>query len=942
MKKAFIEYDFPVKEVSEHSAREKNIRHGHISTLHIWWARRPLASSRTTIYSSLVPAPKDEKERVERSKFIVELSKWKNSNNKELIEKARQDILDANDGVAPKILDPFAGGGAIPLEALRLGCETYASDLNPVAVLIEKATLEYPKKYGQPIPRKQYFDERPWMKDDEKQITIGDDTVNPLLEDVKYWGNYVLEEVKKELGKFYPPAPDGSIPVGYIWSRTLPCANPNCRAEIPLVRQTWLAKKSNKKVAYKILTKGNKIDFEIREGNSIDFDPARGTIARANVNCPCCNTGIPAKETRAKFQAGKNSQRMIAVVLTHPDRRGKTYRLATKDDIAVYNKAEKALELKRRQLTEEWGMDPVPDEELPLMSGTFNVPLYGMNKWGDLFNTRQKYSMVAFVNCIRNLPILDLNGNKNIQYGQAVQSFITLLVSRFSNRMSSLAYWFIQGEKIQPTFVRQALGMIMDYIEMNPLNNASGGWTTNLSDNLAVINHLSNATDNKVYSVAKQESATNLSYKDNSFDAVFTDPPYYNSVPYADLSDYFYVWIKRVLGQYNEELFTTPTSPKNDEICEMAGWDSRRYAHKTKQFYEEMIEKAFKESTRVLKTNGIVNIVYAHKSTDAWETIINAILNSGLYLTGSWPIHTEMKTRLRAGESAALASSIYMVCRKRNTDETAYYNEVKPAIEKRIHKKLDQFWAEGIGGSDFFISAIGPAVEVFGKYATVEKLSGEKVTVKELLEYVRQVVSEHALNRILKNTQLGGIDNTTRFYLIWRFTYGNAKVMFDDASKLSRAIGFDLEANWDSAGLVTKDKQFISIKGPVERRNDDTFHKRIVKHFPNIAQETLFEDELFPLEPPSMIDVLHQCLIFWGRNDRLTIVKLLDGSGYRTNNHFWQVAQSISDVLPDGEKEKQLLQGFLYGKEGYQSGKVPVDDPVDQKELKFNDSGENK
>jgi len=454
-----------------------------------------------------------------------------------------------------------------------------------------------------------------------------------------------------------------------------------------------------------------------------------------------------------------------------------------------------------------------------------------------------------------------------------------------------------------------------------------------------VIKHCSEI-NNSCY--VNQISATKLEIDDNTLDAVFTDPPYYNSVPYADLSDFFFVWLKRILFNEYSDFLSTPLSPKNDEICEMAGWDSIRYAHKTKKFYEDMIEKAFKEANRVLKPNGIAYIVYAHKSTEAWETIINAILNAGFYLTGSWPIHTEMKNRLRASESAALASSIYMVCRKRNTNETAYYTEVKPAIEKRVHKKLDQFWAEGIGGSDFFISAIGPAVEVFGKYASVEKLSGEKVTVKELLEYVRQVVSEHALNRILKNTQLGGIDNTTRFYLIWRFTYSNAKVMFDDASKLSRAIGFDLEANWDSAGLVKKDKQFISIKGPVERRNDDTFHKRIVKHFPNISQETLFEDELFPLEPPSMIDILHQCLIFWGRNDRLTIVKLLEGSGYRNNNHFWQVAQSISDVLPDGEKEKQLLQGFLYGKEGYQSGKVPVDDPVDQGELDLKNPGENK
>jgi len=934
MNKAFIEHDFPVKEVSEHSAREKNIRHGHISTLHIWWARRPLAASRATIYASLVPAPKDEREREERSKFIAELSKWENSNNKDLIEKARQDILDANDGNPPKVLDPFAGGGSIPLEALRLGCETYASDLNPVAVLIEKAILEYPQKYGQPIQRRQYFDERPWMKDDEKQITFGDDTVNPLLEDVKYWGNYVLEEAKKELGKFYPPAPDGSIPVGYLWARTLPCANPNCKAEIPLVRHTWMVNKKNKKVAYKILINGNKIDFEIREGKNIDFDPGQGTIARSNVNCPCCNTGIPAKETRAKFKVGENNQRMIAVVMIHPDRSGKTYRLSTINDIAIFNQAKKKLETIRQQMFDEWGMDPVPDEEIPLMSGTFNVPIYGFDSWGKLFNNRQQLSILVFSNKIKSIK------NKiNSKYENTLMLYMAFLLDTILVRNTLINVWDTGYEKISNLFGRQALPMTFDYIECNILSGSSGSWIGSDKWVLKVIKHCSEI-NNSCY--VNQISATKLEIDDNTLDAVFTDPPYYNSVPYADLSDFFFVWLKRILFNEYSDFLSTPLSPKNDEICEMAGWDSIRYAHKTKKFYEDMIEKAFKEANRVLKPNGIAYIVYAHKSTEAWETIINAILNAGFYLTGSWPIHTEMKNRLRASESAALASSIYMVCRKRNTNETAYYTEVKPAIEKRVHKKLDQFWAEGIGGSDFFISAIGPAVEVFGKYASVEKLSGEKVTVKELLEYVRQVVSEHALNRILKNTQLGGIDNTTRFYLIWRFTYSNAKVMFDDASKLSRAIGFDLEANWDSAGLVKKDKQFISIKGPVERRNDDTFHKRIVKHFPNISQETLFEDELFPLEPPSMIDILHQCLIFWGRNDRLTIVKLLEGSGYRNNNHFWQVAQSISDVLPDGEKEKQLLQGFLYGKEGYQSGKVPVNDPVDQGELDLKNPGENK
>lgn len=289
----FIETSFPVKSVSNESVREKNIRHGHISTLHIWWARRPLAASRATIYAAMVPEPKDEQGRLARAGFIHDLCKWENSLDAYYIERARKDILKANGGMPPRVLDPFAGGGAIPLEALRLGCETHASDLNPVAVLIEKATLEFPQKYGRPVKRK----EKTPVGEIEREV-------NPLLEDVKRWGEWVLEEAREEIGCFYPADSDGSIPVGYIWARTVKCQNPACRAEIPLMRQTWLAKKENKQVALKIIPTGkdacgtNKIEFDIVEGTAIDFDPGEGTVARARAICPACGSGLTDKEVR--------------------------------------------------------------------------------------------------------------------------------------------------------------------------------------------------------------------------------------------------------------------------------------------------------------------------------------------------------------------------------------------------------------------------------------------------------------------------------------------------------------------------------------------------------------------------------------------------------------------------------------------------------------------
>ena len=349
--KTFIEADFPIKAVSANSVREKNIRHGHISTLHIWWARRPLVVSRATIYASLIPAPKNEEERIAKEQFIAIfsdeykkwlgsskgkqpsnilhytcLAKWENSLNKKIIERARKEILKANGGKPPKVLDPFAGGGAIPLEALRLGCETYASDLNPVAVLILKCTLEYPQRYGKPVKR------------EVKGKLIKED-VNPLLEAVKKWGNWVLEEAKKEIGQFYPKDKDGAIPVGYIWARTIPCQNPSCGVEIPLMRQTWLAKKENKKIALKLIADKEKREIHFKIVDNPDFDPTKGTVSRAKVVCPVCGSGIDDKTVRKLFQEGKSGQRMVAVVLHYPDKTGKTYRIATEKDMKIFKSA---------------------------------------------------------------------------------------------------------------------------------------------------------------------------------------------------------------------------------------------------------------------------------------------------------------------------------------------------------------------------------------------------------------------------------------------------------------------------------------------------------------------------------------------------------------------------------------------------------------------------
>jgi putative DNA methylase len=384
------------------------------------------------------------------------LAKWENSLNERIIKKAREEILKANDGKPPKVLDPFAGGGSIPLEALRLGCETYASDLNPVAVLILKCTLEYPQKYGRPVKIK------------SNDLTQTETLIYPLIEDVKKWGNWILESAKKEIGKFYPPDPDQSIPVGYIWARTVKCKNPKCGVEIPLVRQTWLAKKENKKIAFKLIPQNNKIEIEIRENKQIDFDPSEGTVSRAIVDCPICHaSSLNDEDLRKEFQEGKSNQRMLIVVLQNPKIQGKTYRVATENDLKIFKSAEKYLEEKRKKLMEEWGIDPVPDEEIPLMSGTFNVPLYGMTKWGDLFNSRQKLALITFTEKVRLAYKKMIEEGYDKEYAKAVVSYLAIIISRCSDFENSLCAWLNHVENSGHLFARQALPIIWDYFELN-------------------------------------------------------------------------------------------------------------------------------------------------------------------------------------------------------------------------------------------------------------------------------------------------------------------------------------------------------------------------------------------------------------------------------------------------------------------------------------------
>jgi Adenine-specific DNA methylase containing a Zn-ribbon len=428
----------------------------------------------------------------------LKIAKWEMSLNKELIEKAREEIKKENGGKILRVLDPFAGGGSITSECLRLGLETHAIDYNPVAVLILKCVLEYPQKYGRP----QKVVEQNGLYKQEKQES-------PLIRDVQRWGEWVLESAKKEIGRFYPRDEDGSIPVGYLWARTIPCQNPLCGAEIPLIRQFWLAKKEKKKISLYPFVYNKRVEFAIvkKEGNqwkvlesSVEdfepkvpenFDPEKGTVARAKAVCLVCGSTIEDDDVRRLFREGKASQRMTAVVLSTQKGEGKSYRLATEKDLEFYRLAEEYLEEKRKKLWEEWGIDPVPDEEMNTKDpNTVAGRGYGFTKWGDLFNSRQKLALITFTEKVRLAYKKMLEEGYDKDYAKAVVSYLGLGVNRLADYNSMQCVWHVSKELVAHTFGRQALQMVWDYIEVNPFSKATGNWADSFGYLLGVLSHL--------------------------------------------------------------------------------------------------------------------------------------------------------------------------------------------------------------------------------------------------------------------------------------------------------------------------------------------------------------------------------------------------------------------------------------------------------------------
>jgi adenine-specific DNA methylase len=899
-----IEDSLPLEIISAQSAREKSIRHGHISTLHIWWARRPLAAMRAAIFASLIPAPKDEKEREYLHKLIGDIVNWdsvKNGNNAR-IEEARALIRKHYPDAPPKVLDPFMGGGSTGLEALRLGAETYGVELNPVAYLIQLCTLVYPQKYGQ--PKTVYAEPEPEPVQGEipgmeapkqaEQLSLGMEhgaptTIkNPLAADVRKWGMWVLEEARKEIGHLYEDPEKRNI-VAYIWARTAKCPNPVCGAEMPMLRQLWLAKTGRKNIAIRMIVDkpSKQIRFDVAEGDSIDFDPEDGTMKRGTIVCPVCGTSPSDDHLRVEGRAKRLGAVMVSVV--YDTGNGKGYRAPTEIDKMLFVKAQTTLE---NRLDDD--PELLPYENLPPY-GTlgFRVNNYGLDKWGELFNARQALALITFVEKVKLAYTHVSELTSNSDYARAVATSLALIVDRLADYISTLCVWANTGEFIAHTFGRQALPMVWDYPELNPFGGGSGDWDGAVDWVVRALEHCGNASEE--FANLRQGDASRLTLGDSVLDAVITDPPYYDAVPYADLSDFFYVWLKRSLGELHPDIFATPLTPKKPEIIQEPARHGN--ALEAKQFYEAQMTKAFSEAARVLKPNGIFVVVFAHKSTAAWETLLNSLLSSSLVVSASWPLHTERPGRLRAHDSAALSSSIFIVCRKRQANEDGFFDDVRREMTTRIKERLDFFWSEGIRGADFFISAIGPAVEVFGRYKAVRRLSGDVVSVADLLDLVQEAVADYTLSRVLNGRyKMGTVDAPTRFYVMYRWSYGGEKLLVDDARRLAQALGAEINDLIHRDSILKQSGDSVTMPSATERKKDE--------HLGEAGRDG---------NAPSVIDVLHRAVLVWQNADRRALAEYLAQHALGREEEVNAVAQALINVLPQGDRERQLLENYLQG-----------------------------
>jgi len=769
-KPKLIEVAIPLEDINRESAREKSIRHGHPSTLHLWWARRPLAACRAVLFAQLVDDPSAHPEQfpteaaqaAERERLhgiIKRLVVWENIHDEALLKEAREEIWKSCGGNPPPILDLFAGGGSIPLEAQRLGLEAHASDLNPVAVLINKALIEIPPKFAglPPIFPGAAEQAHSWPG------------ATGLAEDVRRYGQWMRDEAEKRIGHIYPKAKlsDGTeaTVIAWIWARTVTCPNPACVGTMPLVRSFWLGKKKGKERYVEPIPYGKRVRFEIRGPQGV---PREGTVGRTGAVCLLCGTPVPLAYIRAEGQAGRIGAQLMAIAAEGSRQR---YYLSPNDE------HERAADVLRP--------DDVPDAELPNQALGFRVQGYGMRTWADLFTNRQLVALTTFTDVVRSASGRLVTDGADADYAVAVTTYLAMALSRTADYHNAVCVWRSdpKNEGIGHLFARQAISMIWDFCEGNPLSDSSG----NLADAprwiADVVSRLPAAGKSRV---AQMDAAVITPVNE----VVATDPPYYDNVGYADLSDFFYVWLRRSLATSYRQLMGTMLTPKADEL--VADPFRRGGKEQAERFFEDGFVKVFGRIKDHALEGFPITLVYGFKQSETdrdgghastgWETLLEAMVKAGWAVTGTWPMRTELGNRVRAIDSNALASSIVLACRPRSGGaEVIDRRGLIAALRGELPGALWNLQQGSVAPVDLPQAAIGPGMAVFSRHARVNEPDGSAMRVRMALALINQVLDE------VLAQQEGDFGADTRWCLEWFKSYGFDEGSYGVAETLSKA-----------------------------------------------------------------------------------------------------------------------------------------------------------
>lgn len=820
-KKKLIEVALPLEAINKESAREKSIRHGHPSTLHLWWARRPLAACRAVLFASIVDDPsshpeqfpdeeEQEKERKRLFRIIEELVKWDNINNEAVFNRVSDEIIKTTDGNPPQVYDPFCGGGSIPLEAQRLGLEAFASDLNPVAVLITKALIEIPPK----------FDSMPPVNPESRKKIGGREGwkgARGLAEDVRFYAQWMRNEAENRIGHLYPKVKltkdsgaDEGTAIAWLWARTVRCPNPACGATMPLVRSFLLSKKKGRRTWVEPLvdrtTQPPVLRFEVKRGTG---ELVNGTVNRRGAHCVCCQNPVSFDYIRREAASGHMGTSLMAIVAEGPN--GQIFCSPNPEHESIA----KQLEPK-----------DAPDTDLPAQALGFRVQPYGMKKHKDLFTNRQLLTLSTFssllwparemiFNAACRMKMID-NGSKTYlqeefaaDYANALTTYLAFCFDRLASLNSSLCWWNTEGF-ISQTFARPTLSMVWDFAECNPFSESTGNWTGAadwVSRTLSVL-----PANRKAY--VKQADAANtnpIKEEAKKLLLVSTDPPYYDNIGYADLSDFFYIWLRRNVGQLYPDLFSTVLTPKNEEL--IASPDRfQGDSEKAKLFFETGLSAAFKQMSYIQTPAYPLSIYYAFRQTEleddedalgrastGWETMLTGLCDQNFLITGTWPLRTERATRPRDQGSNALASSIVLVCRVRPDNAPfATRREFLSVLKRELPEALRNLQKCYIAPVDLAQAAIGPGMAVFTRYSKVIEADGTQMKVRTALALINQALDE------MLAEQEGEFDADTRWAIAWFEQFGINEGPYGMAETLSKAKNTSVEGLAETGILIAK------------------------------------------------------------------------------------------------------------------------------------------